>query len=111
MKLDNKVEGFESEKWTIPLEEGEGYIESISKTQNVLGQKQRKDCTYVSKFMKMKKRGEMKTRSGCEDGNRSQIWLRSKSDDKGFFTLKNLASGLVLTSKGTKKYTVTGMSM
>ena len=108
MELETKAGGFKSKNWMIPLEGGEGYVESVA-DQEVLGLRQKVDCTFGDRIS-VKKKGAIKTQPGCEDGNTSQKWLRSKDDEEGFFTIKNLANGLLLTSKGKKKFTVTGMS-
>ena len=107
LELRNKVDGLQSGKWMIPLEEREGYIESLNNQQKVLGFKQKVDCSFGYKIKK-EKRGEVKTRTGCEDANKSQKWIRSKSDEKGFFTIKNLGNGLLLSSKGSKKLVASG---
>ena len=62
----------------IPLEESEGYLESLTNQQKVLGFKQKVDCNFGYKIKK-EKRGEVRTRTGCEDANKSQKWFRSKN--------------------------------
>ena len=38
----------------------------------------------------------------------SQIWIRSKANSKGFFTLKNKATGKLLTSESSSGVTIAG---
>ena len=40
--------------------------------------------------MKLQERGKS-SRSGCNSTNESEMWLRTKADEEGFFLLKNLA--------------------
>ena len=105
MRLINKKWGFQNKEFEIPLEEGEGTIKEKSSSQ-VYGLGQKKDCSYGKK-VKLQSRG--KKRNGCETASDSQQWIRSKSDVKGQFTLKNKVTGLLLTAENQKTFIVTGI--
>ena len=83
--------------WSLPNEEGNGNIESSGK---VLALKQKKDCTYGD-VVTLLTRG--KNRKGCDYSSDSEMWLRSKPDNLGFFTLQNLATGKYLTANAQKR--------
>ena len=107
MKLVNKVLDLKSMDmtWSLPNEEGNGNIESSGQ---VLGLRQKKDCSYGN-VVKLQDRGE--GFSGCNTTSDSEMWLRTKKDDLGFFLLQNLATGkyLTATTDKRKKLITTGM--
>ena len=104
-KLANKVLNVRILKTTfsLPNEESNGNIESSGK---VLSLRQRKDCGYGN-VVKLQERGERFR--NCDASSDSEMWFRSKSDDEGFFTLQNLATGKYLAvDETTKKLIVAG---
>ena len=107
MKLVNKALKLKifDKTWSFPNEESNGHIESSGE---VLGLRQKKDCTYGN-FVKLQKRGTKSV--GCNATSGSELWLRTKADDLGYFLLQNLASGKYLTATTHKKKNliVTGM--
>ena len=92
-------------QWILPPPETEGTIKEQGATE-VLGPKRRKDCTFGRK-VSHQDRGEIKF--SCEPATDSQLWFRSKSDIDGYFTLKNVENGQLLTSSGKTKFKVSGM--
>ena len=103
MKLINKKWKEMNMAYSLPNEEQNGNIES---TDKVLSLKQKQDCSY-GKRVKLQERGKS-SRSGCNSTNESEMWLRTKADDEGFFLLKNLATGKYLTANNDDKFIVTG---
>ena len=103
MNLINKVPKFQNKKktWILPPEERVGSIESSGE---VLGLRQRKDCNY-GKVVKLQPRGE--SFKGCDPSSDSEMWLRGKPDEQGYFTLTNEKTGELLTAKNKRKF-VTG---
>ena len=104
MKLINNVLNLKSmdKAWLIPNEEENGNIESSGQ---VLAVKQRKDCSF-GYIVKLQERG---TRfKNCNFSSDSEKWFRSKKDERGFFTLQNLATGKYLTADEKRKFIVTG---
>ena len=106
MQLISKDSEFKIKgQWEIPLEGSDGFIIEKSSGE-VLSPKQRKDCSYGSRVkLKPKEEG---LRS-CQAKKDTENWLRSKMDDQGWFTLKNLENGQLLTAKGKKKFELSGM--
>ena len=103
MKLINKKWKEMNMAYSLPNEEQNGNIES---TDKVLSLKQKRDCSY-GKIVKLQERGKS-SRSGCNSTNESEMWLRTKADEEGFFLLKNLATGKYLTANNDDKFIVTG---
>ena len=107
MKLVNKVVELKifDKSWSFPNEEKNGNIESSGK---VLALRQKKDCSYGN-VVKLQKRG--KSFRGCNSTSNSETWLRTKTDDLGYFLLQNLATGKYLTAQtdDEKNLIVTGM--
>ena len=104
-RLINKVYGFQNKRWLIPQDEGrEGSLERENSSK-VYGLGQKTDCSYGRK-LKSQSRGWK--RKGCETAKNSQIWLRNKDYENGWFTIENHASGLLLTAKDQNTYEVTG---
>ena len=104
MTLINKVPEYQNKKktWSLPPEERAGNIESSGE---VLGLKQRKDCSY-GKGVRLQARG--KSFRGCESSSDSEMWFRSKADDQGYFMLTNEKTGKLLTAKNKKKFGTAG---
>ena len=106
MFLINKVPELQNtdQQWEIPSEGTDGVIKEIS-SDEVLGLRQRRDCSYGDKV-------QPKTREegfrSCQATIDAEKWLRSKSDEQGWFTLKNLESGKLLSAIKKKKFKVTG---
>ena len=91
--------------WILPPTETEGTIKEESSSE-ILGLKTKKDCTFGKK-VSLQNRGEIKF--SCDPASDSQLWFRSKNDADGYFTLKNIKNGQLLTSIGETKFKVTGM--
>ena len=91
--------------WILPLSETEGTIQEQG-AREVLGLRRRKDCAFGKKVSEQD-RGEIQFT--CEPATDSQLWFRSKSDIDGYFTLKNVENGLLLTASSKTKFKVTGM--
>ena len=104
-KLTNKVWGSQDIEWEIPLEEGEGNLVGLSKRKKVLGLGQKTNCNFGDKTS-FQTRGW--ARRGCNDENKSQVWLRSRMDDKGWFTIENQANGLLLSAVDNTTYIMSG---
>ena len=104
MTLVNKKWKDVNLEFLLPKEEQNGNIESLGK---VLSLKQKRDCSY-GKLVKLQERGKS-SRKGCNSTNDSEMWLRTKANDKGFFQLQNLATGNYLTAKKNNKFGVAGM--
>ena len=104
--LINKVPELQNieQQWEIPLEGTDGIIKEKSSGE-VLGLRQRRDCSYGDK-VQPKTRGE--GFRSCQATIAAEKWLRSKSDEQGWFTLKNLESGKLLSAIKKKKFKVTG---
>ena len=110
MKLVNKARKLQNKElddrqWILPLPETDGTIESSGE---VLGRAQKKDCSFGPKA-KLQERGKASpSRFNCQPVTDSQRWFRSKSDSEGYFTLKNMESGQLLTTETKKKFKLTG---
>ena len=110
MKLVNKKRksmklSLDDREWIVPLPETEGTIQEQG-AREVLGLRRRKDCAFGKKVSEQD-RGEIQFT--CEAATNSQLWFRSKSDIDGYFTLKNVENGLLLTASSKTKFKVTGM--
>jgi len=90
--------------FSLPKEEQNGNIESSNK---VLSLKQKRDCSYGT-LVKLQERGRS-SRENCNSTNNSEMWLRAKADDKGFFQLQHLTTGKYLTARSNDKFDVSGM--
>ena len=106
MKLISKVQEFQSidKEWEIPLEGTEGFVKEKNSGE-VIGLKQRKDCSYGVK-LQLQPRGKKK--GNCQASSDSEKWFRSKNDAQGWFTLKNVENGLFLTPNNKKKFKLKG---
>ena len=110
MKLINKARKLQNKKadnrqWILPLPETDGNIESSGE---VLGLAQKKDCSFGPKA-KLQRRGiASPSKFNCQPVIDSQRWFRSKSDSEGYFTLKNIKSGQLLTTETKTKFKLTG---
>ena len=89
----------------MPPPETEGTIKEIGSSQ-ILGLRQKRSCSYGHKIS-LQDRGEVQFT--CEPSTDSQIWFRSRSDADGYFTLKNIKKGQLLTATSKTKFEVTGM--
>ena len=109
MTLSNKKFGVQSYQWLIPLEEEDGIIEKINSKRVLAFRRHKKNCT-PGKISILRRRKQ--TRS-CGNTSDHEVWMRSKNNQEGFFTLKNKATGQLLTQmeeKGRtwKKYQMKG---
>ena len=106
-KLTNKAWGSQNIEWVIPKEDAEGNLEAISQRKKVLGLRQKVSCNFGDKTT-FQTRSKMKTRKGCNDANKAQVWLRGPMDTEGWFTITNQANGLLLSAKDNKTYIMAG---
>ena len=93
-----------NKEWKIPLQGTDSVIEDKS-SGKVLGLKQRKDCTYGSR-LKLQSPGEDGFK-GCPPPTNSQKWLRS--ENKHWFTLKNVETGKLLGATKKEKFDHAGI--
>ena len=105
MKLINKKWGMFSNEWLIPQEGQEANLAKRGSSK-VYGQGQKKDCNYGPK-VKPQRRGQKY--KNCQTPDDNQQWIRSTNDIHGYFTLKNKATGLLLTAENNKTLIVTGI--
>ena len=110
MKLVNKDRKVKSKKlddrqWILPPPETDGPIEEES-SGKLLSVRQKKSCAF-GKVANLQDRGEIQFT--CKPESDSQRWFRSKSDDMGYFTIKNIATGQLLTAKTKTSFILTGM--
>ena len=77
--------------WSVPNEDDEGYIvdQESKKVLGIDGQ----NCLGSKVRLQLK-----------ENPGSLQKWKRSTTNEKGFFTLRNLKSGLFLNSMGRNKF-------
>ena len=100
MKLINKNGSwiYQDNTWTITAEGSVGCIEDQASSK-VLGLFN--DCKDLGTLVIL----ESKKRSVCSEG---QKWLRSMTDEHGWFRLKNPLSGRVLTAESSSVIAITG---
>ena len=107
MKLVNKDRKVKSKKlddrqWILPPPETDGPIEEES-SGKLLSVRQKKSCAF-GKVANLQDRGEIQF--NCKHESDSQRWFRSKNDDQGYFTIKNIATGQLLTAKTKESWSL-----
>ena len=100
-----KIKKVDNRNWKLPPPESEGTIKEESSGQ-FLTVRQKKSCDFGHKTH-LQDIGEIQFT--CKHLSDTQQWFRSKSDDAGYFTLKNIATGQLLTAKSSKTYELTGI--
>ena len=103
LQVQNKPQS--DNEWNLPISGGDGYLEDIT-SGNVTSLKQKKNCEYGVKAELMKR--DLKQYDHCSLDIDSKRWLRSADNKNGWFTLKNLANGELLTAKRKNEYKTTG---
>jgi hypothetical protein len=103
-RLKNKAKG---EEWCLKIynENGEWNLKTgidATKTTVLI------ENVSTNMVLSVEERGKKVIEEQKEDDNRRQIWYKSKLDRKGYFTLKNTHSAMLLTVTSSNDIMVRG---
>ena len=121
MILENKKDSwmYGNKAWTMPKEDGEGYIVDVENNLSVLGLGKSikfKPLTLNSNLhlgssfarIKLKHLNEAELQPKTISSDDTQTWIRGKRNSKGYFTLQNKADGKLLTFATSSKTILAG---